>query len=58
MDGEVGHTFSIGSAINLPFTGFLELHGETGYTITFVSWNPFSILENLKFKNINKCPNI
>ena len=56
MDKNTATILGFGPAINLPFTGFLEMHGEIGYTVTPLKWNIYDILESLKFKDTKKCP--
>ena len=55
MDSYVGHSVSVGKGVNLPWTAFLEAHGEISYTVTLRQFNVYDILESLKFDDVSDC---
>ena len=55
MDGYIGYVINDGYAFNSPKFGFIELHGEIGYTETLRKINIFEILESLKSQKIQIC---
>ena len=55
MDSYVGHSVSVGKGVNLPWTAFLEAHGEISYTVTLHQFNVYDILESLKFDDVSDC---
>ena len=55
ISNAMGSIISLGPGINLPFTAFMEAHGETGYTWTLYKVNLFEMFENMKFKNTSTC---
>lgn len=55
ISNNTGSIISLGPGINLPFTAFLEAHGEAGNTWTIWKINLYDFFEDLKFKDTQEC---
>ena len=55
ISNNTGSIISLGPGINLPFTAFLEAHGEAGNTWTIEKINLYDFFEDLKFQDTQQC---